>query len=225
MESASPIVSGPAPRTPAAAAVPDLVGLAADLAAKHAAGGSSRGGTATSDLAPHNKGGRRPLEEELADYLARTGQRVVSVGPGDDSGVAEAGKDLGPAAIAPAPHVVTPEFIRTAAQTLLEGIAAWRQGKVAAVVLALTEGDKEMAARFAAEAGAPPGAIEVMSLSAAEIAAKYELIARWSPEAVLVLAAATWIGKDMALMKKLQALASEKKAALAKAAAAKAPAT
>jgi hypothetical protein len=84
----------------------------------------------------------------------------------------------------------------------LKGIEAFRQRQVFLTVNRLA-GDQALAKEFAVEASAPPGAIDVMAMCTEELACKYELMSGWSPEVMLTAAAAIWIGKDLALMKRL----------------------
>jgi hypothetical protein len=177
---------------PPGTAAPDLERLATDLAARHAAAGG---------VSPKvNRGGRRTAAEEVADYCARNGLRLVPEG----EGAPDAAPDPGPA------YVVTPEFVRTCTGTLLRGVEAFSQRQV--FLKALTIGaDANLAKELAGEAGAPPGAIDVMSLCMAEIAQKYDFLAASTPEVLLVVAGATWGGRYLALMRRLSRIEAEQK--------------
>ncbi len=187
----------------AAAKTPDLESLAHRLAAKHTTNGNPPAG-----LASAKRGGRRTAEQEVSGYLARHGLRAVptTATPGD--GQPQVVPVPGPAPTGPG-YAVTPDFVKTCAETLLKGIEAFRQRQVYLTVTKLTE-DKELAKQFAVEASAPPGAIDVMSMCAAELSQKYQFLATWSPEALLCLAGMTWLGKDLALAKRLQEIKATK---------------
>jgi hypothetical protein len=184
---------------PAAAAPPDLVGLAHRLAANQTVGSNAR------------RGGRRTAEEEAAAYLERNGLRAVPLDATGDPGEPQVEPLGGPAPVAPT-HVVTPEFVRTCMETLLKGWEAHRQRSVFLKVARLTE-SKGYAEKLSAEAAAPPGAIEVMSLCAAECSQKYDLLASCAPEALLCVAALTWLAKDLSLHKRLNELERMKREA------------
>lgn len=93
------------------------------------------------------------------------------------------------------------------AEAGLKALEAWRQR--ATYLKALTIGaDKSVAADLAEGNGAPPGAIEVIAFSLAEIAQKYPALAQWSPEVAVVMAAGTWFLKDMDTMNRLGKIAA-----------------
>jgi hypothetical protein len=197
MENGTVNSPGTAEGTETSTAAPQLEQLASQLAAKHAA--SSNGA---------RRGGRKTAQEEAAEYLSRNRLRAV---PLDESG-APGGPQADDPGGEPAferGYVVTPDFVKTCADTLLRGVEAYRKRQVFLTVQKL---NPSLAPQFADEAGAPPGAIEVMSLCAAELAQKYDAFAKCGPEALLCVAAATWVGKDLALHKKLSALAKIKAA-------------
>lgn len=173
--------------------------LGNQLAAKHAA---SSTGT--------KRGGRKTAAEETADYLSRNGLRAVPLGENGDSnfdqgseqGSADASEQSGQCG---SHYVVTPEFIRTCAQTLFEGIEESRKRKVFLLVEQL---DPSMAQELSDQAGAPPGTINTMSLCCEEIARKHQdWVSKFGPEGVLGGAIIFWIFKDRQLMKKLSQLA------------------
>lgn len=183
----------PVGNSPAAAA-PNLERLASDLAAKHGGAGAASGVNRSV-----NRGGRRTVEEEAADYCARNGLRMVPAEGGDAPPA-----DSGPA------YVVDPEFVRTCAGTLLRGVEAFTQRQTYLKALHIGA-DVNVAKELAGEAGAPPGCIEVMSLCAAEIAQKYDVLAASTPEVLLGVAALTWSARYLALMRRLSVIAAEQK--------------
>lgn len=195
----------PAPGAPGAEtrpAQPDLGGLAAQMAAKHGAGSQPGQPGAAPAGSPKNKGGRGSQAEEAQKWLAAN--NLVAVPAGGQDPAAD------PAPVNPGPvYVVDPAFIAGAATTLARGIETWRQRKVAFAVMRLTEGDKALAAEFAEEAAAPPGCLEVIGNSLAEVFQKYGWLAAAGPEVVLVGAIGIWWQKDAALMRRLEALGKE----------------
>jgi len=192
MENGTVNSTGTAEGAETATQAPQLEQLASQLAEKHAA--ASNGA---------RRGGRKTAQEEAADYLSRNRLRAVPMDASGDLGRAPI-DDPGGAPPFERGYVVTPDFVRTCATTLLEGIEAYRKRQVFLTVQKL---NSSLAPQFADEAGAPPGAIEVMSLCAAELAQKYDAFAKCGPEALFCVAALTWAGKDIALHKKLSELA------------------
>lgn len=174
------------------APLPGAEQLAAQLAAKHGSGPAP----AAKPGAAVNKGGRRTVAEEAAAFLERNG--LVAV-PAD-----QAGGDAQPAGIpSPGPqYVVTPEFVRECTETLLEGIKEFRIRNVYLRVQAITK-DDALAKELAGQACPPPGTIKVMAVAAAEISQKYNMMAAWSPELLLGVAALVWIKGDLSLNKRL----------------------
>ena len=73
--------------------------------------------------------------------------------------------------------------------------------------------DKGLAKNLSEEAGAPPGAIQVMALCCAELTQKYDFLGAATPEALLIVAGTVWIAKDLTLIKKLNDLAALKEEA------------
>jgi len=216
---------GPPGGAEAPAPTPDLTGLAQQLAVKHAAGPERPSQKGKGLGVPRPGAGRGTFPEEMARYLSKNGLRTVPVDTAGDPGGPPPG-GLAPLPSGPA-YVVTPEFVKTCAETLLKGVEAYRCRAVFLKSLSLGA-DKELAKQLGDEAAAPPGAIAVISLSCAEISQKYDVLAAWSPEVMLVVAATTWIGKDLALHKKLNDLAqlkaqAEKKASPAPASPSQAP--
>lgn len=208
MENPTENSRGNPPPTPVA----ELERLAAALAAKHADGPSSRPPFPTV-ARPRSNAGRKSAEAETAAYLARNHLRAV---PDDGMGDTEpppsvAEESSSTTAPPPPPPPISPEFVRTAAETLLTGIEAWRQKQVAQATLKICN-DTALAKELSAEAAAPPGCIDVMTLSIVEIVGKYQLLATWTPEAMLCISAIVWIGKDLALHKRLTELAKIKSA-------------
>jgi len=189
------------------AATPDLVGLAAQLGAKHGA----RGGAAPSPAGPgpaggKNKGGRASAEDEARKFLAS--RNLVAVPAG-------AAEPQAPVAAGPA-YVVDPEFVKGCTATLLKGVEAFRVRAVYLKTEALS-GDKNLAREFANEAGAPPGAIDVMTMCMVELTKKYDMLNAATPEALLVIAGLVWAAKDLTLHARLNKLAESKAAAEKKA--------
>lgn len=206
MEAATSDPTGAAPGAEASASTPDFLGLAEQLAAKHGAGPAAAG-----PAPERNKGGRRTIPEEAADFLRKNG--LVAV-PADSVGApgGPAGGAVFPPPEPPPPPVVSPDFVKTCADTLLKGIEAFRQQQIYLRTLKLSE-DRELSREYADEAAAPPGFIDVMSLCAAEISRKYAGVNAVTPEIVLAVSAIAWIGKDLKLSKKLSDLAALKQQA------------
>ena len=88
-------------------------------------------------------------------------------------------------------YVVEPEFVREMAAMALKGIEAYRQRACNLRALAIGA-DKDLARELAEGNGTPPGAIEVISRSLAEISQKYGWLSQWTPEVAIVIAVGTW---------------------------------
>lgn len=175
---------------------PDLVSLAAQLATKHQAGGAAAapiGGNRGHVPGP----GRPKREVEIRQYLEKQGLKTVPVFSTD-------GPSVDPCPAQPG-YTVDPGFVKSCAETLLKGIEAWRVGAVYRKALAIGD-DKTLAKQLSDDASAPPGAIEVMSMCAGELAAKYDFLAAASPEALFITAGVVWAAKDLALWKRLREL-------------------
>jgi hypothetical protein len=110
--------------------------------------------------------------------------------------------DAGPAAPA---YVVDPAFVQHCTKTLLAGAEAFLQRQTYLKVIKISQ-DKDMARQFADEAGAPPGAIDVMALCTGEIVQKYDLLSSAAPEVILAVAGISWGARYLALHKRLDAL-------------------
>jgi len=174
--------------------------LAANLAAKHGAGPSSKPPPPPPKPLPGPaKGGRRTVQEEAADYLRKNGLVAVpaQTAPGQT--------DLAPAQPS---YVVTPEFVKDCSSTLLKGIESWRVRQVYITAVTISR-DKDLSKQLAEEAGAPPGCIDVMAVSLAELSQKYNLLSTWTPELLFCVAMGSWIVKEASLQKKLNALAAQ----------------
>lgn len=174
-------------------------GVARALAAKHGApatGPAPRlAGLPPRPNGPGTKGGRRPFQEELSEYLASTGQAIGAAPAMADTGLAPQ----------PAPYLVTPEFIGEVTKTLAQGIEAFRVRQVALKVRTLS-GDGGLAKELGESASAPPGCIDTMEKAAGELARKYPAILQWGPEGAMLGCMAAWFAKDRATMKKLAEL-------------------
>lgn len=147
---------------------------------------------------PGKRQGRRTVAEEAQEYLRKNGLRAVPTASGQAPGP-DPESPAGPA------YVVDPGFIRKMAEVGLKGIESWQQRQTYLTALKIGA-DKDLAKQLAAGNGAPPGAIEVMSLSIAEISQKYGFLSQWSPEVALVLAAGAWITAHQTTMNRLKAL-------------------
>lgn len=174
-----------------------MVRLATDLAAKHASGGNP-----TPLIAPDGrgktspKGGRRTVEAEARDWLARNNLQAVPLG--SPMGTAP------DAPLSPA-YVVDPQFVKTAAETLLKGVSNWEQRKVYRAVFKRSE-DANLAKEFASEAGAPPGCIDVLSFSLGELTQKYPWLGSMTPEGLCVAGVLVWVTSSVSLHSKLDKL-------------------
>lgn len=190
----------PAPHTetapttdPAATSQPDLVGIAAQVASKHA------GGPATRPDPRAGRSGRKSSAVEVDSFLRKNGLKAV---PAADPSSA-------PVDSAPS-YVVDPAFVRQMAEMALKAVEAYRQR--ATYLRAVTIGaDKDLAKELAEGNGAPPGAIEVISVSLAEISQKYGWLSQWTPEVAIIIAMGTWLGKDLATMRRLEAIRRQSK--------------
>lgn len=180
--------SATAPPGQATTPLPDLQQVADSLAAKHSAA------PATDPKSKVGRSGRPPFAEEVQRYCAANGVRLVPL---------ESGPDSGPA---PGPgYVVSPDFVRQMAELALKGVEAYRQR--ACFLKALAVGaDKNLARELGEGNGAPPGAIQVISYSLAEISQKYDWLSQWTPEVALIVALATWTAKDLHTLKRLEEL-------------------
>jgi hypothetical protein len=170
--------------------------LANQVAQKHGAGQAKPVGKPVAQALPGlNKGGRRPVAVEASEYLSKNG--LVAVPANQVGGAVE------PQAVPQ--YVVSPEFVKKCSETLLKGIESWRQRMVYVKAVTISK-DKELSKQLADESGASPGTIEVMGTALAELSQKYQLLASWTPEAILCVAAATWVTKEVTLQKKLNEL-------------------
>ena len=186
------------PESPAPAESAFRVG--AELAQKHGAAQPGPAAAAAPGPAPApRKGGRRPIAEEVSEFLSKNG--LVAV-PADQAGGVNG--DPGPGA-GDSNFAASPEFVRDCAKTLLEGIRDWRCGMVRQKVLKLS-GNRSLADQLSAQAAPPPGTIDVMVCSTGALAEKYHLAGTWSPEAILAAAALLWARNDQALMRQLKEL-------------------
>lgn len=182
----STTTAGNSPNAGANAPNPNLEQLAAQLASKHAA-------------------------EAAAEPVARPRGRPRLDGLPSGSVAAKAAdaraKVAAPETALPPERafVVDPALVQRLAKVACEGIEAWEKRRLFVACRKLELGGKETE-DLLSEAGAPPGAIEVISACAAEIAQKYDWLSQWTPEAALLAAAAAWIGKDAVLFRKLDEL-------------------
>ena len=186
----APAIESPVSAT---APLPDLKQVAAQIAAKHSTTGAKSNGKV-------NKGGRRTVAEEAQAYLRANNLRAVPESAPDQTQAPLVGG-----------YAVDPEFVRNMAKMALEATEAWRQRATYLKATAIGA-DKELARELAEGNGAPPGAIEVISRSLAEISQKYGWLSQWCPEIAVVVAAGAWFSKDMSTMKRLEAIHRENKA-------------
>jgi hypothetical protein len=171
---------------------PDLLGLAHRLAEKHTA-------TATKPSPTVNKGGRRSAADEAQAWLAKNGLRAV---PADEQG--QAGPPVGGG------YVVDPGFVREMAKTIMKAVEAQRQHRFYVKALAIGA-DKPLAKELSDGAGAPPGIIEAISISLGECSQKYAWLSQFTPEGVVIGGVLTWIGHDLAMMKRLEKIGKDSK--------------
>lgn len=187
--------AGHAPSQPAGG---QTRGLAAKVAASHGSPAPNAGAVkpAPGKSPMVNKGGRRPFSEDLAKYLAETGQTVVPV---------QAGGDFVPGQVVPPPHVVSPEFVGEVTVTLLKGVESYRVRSVALRVKTLC-GDVSLAKEYAESSAAPPGCIDTIGKGMVEIAKKYPAMLQWMPELTVASALGMWAKKDLDNMERLDAM-------------------
>lgn len=172
-------------------------GLAARVGAANGSAKPSAGpaNPAATPVANRPKGGRRTFEEDLAIYLAKTGQTVV---PNQTAG------GVAPAQVVPPPHLVSPEFVGEVTVTLLKGVEAYRVRSVALRVKTLC-GDMALAKEYAESSAAPPGCIDTIGKGMVEIAKKYPAMLQWMPELTVASALGMWAKKDLENMQRLDA--------------------
>ena len=192
METTPTNPSGAPPVSPQQPATGQVRGVAARVAGQTSAPGKP----ATVANGKVNKGGRRPFSEDLAKYLAETGQTLVPA--------QTAGAPGGVAPVQPA-YVVTPEFVGDAVATLLKGVDAARKRSVFLRVKTIA-GDDKLARELSDTAGAPPGCIDTIQRASVELAKKYPGILQWAPEVTIVGAVGMWVTKDLELNTRLDAL-------------------
>jgi hypothetical protein len=145
------------------------------------------------------------MSEEVRAYCERNGLRLVSGGQ-DQAGLPPG--ETPPLDDSPGGFVVDPAFVRALAKAGIEGIEAWRQR---AFFLKAREigADVEQAKELATGAGAPPGAIDVICISLAEISQKYAWLSQWCPEVAILIAAGSWVISDRKNMQKLDRIGAE----------------
>lgn len=192
METTPTNPSGAPPVSPQQPATGQVRGVAARVAGQTSAPGKP----ATVANGKVNKGGRRPFSEDLAKYLAETGQRLVPNQTAGDPGIV--------APPQPA-YVVTPEFVGDAVGTLLKGVDAGRKRAVFLRVKTIA-GDDKLAKELSDTAGAPPGCIDTIQRGSVELAKKYPGMLQWAPEVTIAGAVGMWVTKDLELSNRLDAL-------------------